>query len=401
MPLFNVKTLTEDYQADPGGTMALLTEGLEEKKIRPEELSFRDLFVALHPDGRGRELLYEVSFARSGGSGKSLMEAANYVSTGDFSNIIGQLYITKVKEAYNTPTLLWQQMVTEVPTEFIDGERIPGIGGISPSTLEVIGEGQMYPNVGLNENWLDTKATVKHGAQIGFTRESVVADRTGLMLKQASDIGLAASITVEKEVIDVATASNSNNSYNRNGVSTNTYLTSGAYINDQTSNALDGSANEWRAIEKAMLLFDAMISPDTGEPIGVPQNIQILVPSALMMTAERIVGATAVQTVDMRVNAVTVRTDGRNPLDAILGGAKRPTILSNQYVKARTSSTTKWYLGDFKRAIYWMRVWAIETLNAASNDEVSFSHDIWSRTRVSYRGVGQMAEPRFLTRNDT
>ena len=87
-------------------------------------------------------------------------------------------------------------------------------------------------------------------------------------------------------------------------------------------------------------------------------------------------------------------------IDGMLGGARRPTILSNQFVKSRTGSTTNWFLGDFKRAIYWMQVWAIETLNAVDNNEVSFTQDIWSRTRVSYRGVGQMVEPRYITRND-
>src|SRR5262249_45078622 len=146
-------------------------------------------------------------------------------------------------------------------------------------------QGAVYPNLGLNENWLDTLKPVKHGAQIGFTREMVVADRTGLLLKQVSDLGYACGVVVEKEGIDWATMSNSNNTYNRNGVSYNTYLTSGAYVNDQTGAALDGQANEWRAIEKADLLFDAMTNPDTGEPIGIPQNVQLLVPSALLKTA--------------------------------------------------------------------------------------------------------------------
>ena len=321
MGLFNYDNLASQYQTEPERCVSQLMENMESGAIKPEDLSFRELFVALHPEGRGRELLYECSFGRSGGNRRSLMEAGNYVSSGDFSNIAGQILFNKIKEGFTNPTLLWPQLVEVVPTEFINGERIPGVGGINPTSIEAIGEGQKYPSVGLNENWLDTKATVKHGAEIGFTRESVVSDRTGIMLRQASDIGRAAGVVVEKEVIDVATASNGNNSYNRNGVSLNTYLTSGAYINDQTGNALDGSANEWRAIEKAMLLFDSMVSPDTGEPIGVPQDVQMLVPSALVMTAERIIGATAVQTVDMRAQATTIRTDGRNPLDGILGGA--------------------------------------------------------------------------------
>jgi hypothetical protein len=386
-----LKELRRQYQANPELCVLHLTENLDNGTYKPEDFSFRDMFVAFHPDGN--ELLAECEFNKGRGQQLALREAANFVSTGDFSNIAGQIFFNKIKEGFESPSLLWPQLCTVVPTQFINGERIPGIGGISPSLIEKIGEGQAYPNLGLNENWNDTPATVKHGAEIGFTRETIVADRTGIMLQQAQGIGAAAGVVVEKEVIDVATGQINN--YNRNGVSSNTFLTFGAYINDQTGNALTGSANEWRAIESADLLFDAMTSPDTGEPIGPPQNPQLLVPTALMKTAERIVSATSIQTVDMRVQATTIRTESPNPL------TRRPQILSNQYVKARTSSSTKWFYGDFKRAIYWMQVWGIETLNAVDNNEVSFTRDIWSRTRVGYRGVGFMAEPRFITRNDT
>jgi len=191
-------------------------------------------------------------------------------------------------------------------------------------------------------------------------------------------------------------ATGQRNNYNRNGVSLNTFLTAGAYINDQTGNALDGQANEWRALEKADLLFDAMVNPDTGEPIGVPSKPQLLVPSSLLRTTERIVGATSVSTVDMRAQATTIRTEGQNPL-----GTRRPTILSNQYTKARSGSTSKWFYGSFTEAIYWMQMWDIETLDAADNNEVSFTRDIWSRKRFGYRGVGMMMEPRYITRNDS
>ncbi len=236
--------------------------------------------------------------------------------------------------------------------------------------------------------------TVKKGFELGITRETIVGDRTGRVLAEGAAGARACGVVIEKEVLDLATAQKNN--YNRNNVNLNTYLLSGAYVNDQTGNALDGSANEWRAIEKCDLLFDAMFSPDTGEPIGVPATPQLLVPSALLKTAERIVHATSVQTVDMRANATTIRTDGGNPL-----GTRRPQILSNQYVKARSGSTTKWFYGDFKRAMYWMQMWDIETLDAVDNNEVKFTRDIWSRKRFGYRGVGMMVEPRYITRSDT
>ncbi len=389
--MVNLQELKRQHDLEPERCLRQLCENLEAGRIRTDQLSIRDLFEAFVPNGR--ELLYEISFRRSGGNRAALLEASQAVATGDFSNITGQIIYNRVREKYQDPTLLWPELCETQTTEFLNGERIPSIGRIGDKA-EKVEEGMPYPMVGLNEEWTDTKPTVKHGFIVPITREAIVADRTAMLLKVAGEGGRWAGVLKEKEVIDVATGQINN--YNRNGTSTNTYLTSGAYINSQTGNALDGSANEWRAIEKADLLFDAITDPNTSEPIGIPPNPQMLVPSALLKTAERIVNATGVQTVDMRTNATTIRTDGQNPL-----GTRRPQILSNQYVKARTSSTTQWFYGDFKRAILYMEVWGIETTQAASNSDVEFLQDIWARHKVSYRGIAQMYEPRFLTKNDT
>ncbi len=395
--MINLKELKRQYATDSARTVDNLLENLNAGRLRADHFSIRDLFEATARDSTGRlcgsELLYEMGFGRGRGQLRALREASQAVATGDFANITGQIIYNKVREKYEDPELLWPQLCTTQSTEFLNGERIPGVGRIGDKA-EKVEEGMPYPIVGLNEEWTDTKPTVKHGFIVPVTREIIIADRTGLVLKVAGEGARWAGVLKEKEVIDVSEGIINN--YNRNGVSTNTYLTSGAYINDQTGNALDTSGNEWRAIEKADLLFDAITDPNTQEPIGIPQSPQLLVPSALLKTAERIVHATQIQTVDMRANAGTIRTESANPL-----GTRRPQILSNQYVKARNSSTTKWYYGDFKRAILYMEVWGIETAQAASNSEAEFLQDIWARFKVSYRGIAQMYEPRFLVRNDT
>ena len=133
-----------------------------------------------------------------------------------------------------------------------------------------------------------------------------------------------------------------------------------------------------------------MTDPNTGEPIGIPASPIMLVPSALLRSAERIVSATEVTTVDMRPNAGTIRTSGPNPY-----ASRRPKVLSNQYVKAATSSTTQWFYGDFKSALNYMSIWEIETVSASNNNEVEFTRDVWARFKAGYRGVCQVYEPRF------
>jgi hypothetical protein len=100
-------------------------------------------------------------------------------------------------------------------------------------------------------------------------------------------------------------------------------------------------------------------------------------------------------TVDNRANASTIRTESASPY-----AGKGIKVLSSPYVKARSSSATKWWYGVPKRAFLYIQVWDIETLQAASNNELEFSQDIWMRYKVSERGVAAVQEPRFMVQNE-
>ncbi len=369
------------------GAAAHLVEALNAGDLKPEHFSVQDLFVSLHESGE--ELLRNISNRRSGGL--DLMEAAQAVDTAAFTGIIGQIVFNKIKDAYADPEFLWPQLCETMSSQFLDGERIPGIGRIGDKA-EIVDEGASYPLVGLNEEFIDTPPTRKRGFIVPVTREIIVADRTGILLKAAGETGRWCGLNKEKRVLDVVTGVVNN--YKRNLTATNTYLTSGSYINSQTGNALDGQGNEWRALEKADLLFDAITDPNTGEPILVAPDT-LLVPSALKRTAQRIIGGTGVVTVDNRQNAATIRTESPNPY-----AGKGITVLSSPYVKSRSSSATKWWYGRPKMAFLYIQIWDIETLQAANNNELEFSQDIWMRYKVSERGVCAVQEPRFMVQND-
>jgi len=386
--LINVRELKRD--CDQFGVVQVrenLQDALDCGALTEDNVSVADLFIGLHENGQ--ELFNSISYRKSGG--RSLMEAASGVDTTAFSGIIGQIIFNKIKDAYQDPEFLWPDLVDKMSTVFLDGERIPGIGRIGDKA-EIVDEGQPYPTVGLNEEFIDTAPTRKRGMIVPVTREIIVADRTGILMKAAGEVGYWLGLNKEKRVLDVATGAVNN--YKRNGTASNTYLTSGAYINAQTGNALDASGNEWRALEKADLLFDAITDPNTGEPIIVVPNV-VLVPSALKKTALRIIGATNIVTVDNRANAASIRTESGNPY-----GGRGIKVLSSPYVKNRTSSSTKYFYGDPKKAFLYIEVWDIETTTAASDHPDQFSKDIWAQWKGSERGVAQSFEPRFMTSND-
>lgn len=381
------RNLQKHFQDDRGAAVQSITELLESGDLKPDQFSLRQLFESTVEDGR--EILDMIDPRRKSG-GRDLREAANAVSTSDFSNITGQIIFSKIKEGYTNPQFLWPELVDQQQTPFPYGERIPGVGPIGDK-MDAVGEGKEYPVAGLNEEYIDIPATAKKGLIVDVTREAVVFDRTNLVLKQASDLGYSHGLQLEKRVLDVATGQVNN--YKRNGVATNTYLGSGAYINSGSNTLTD-----WTSIQTAELLFDAITDPNTGEPV-VLQAASLLVPSALKRSANRILTASEIGHVDNQANASTVRTVGSNPLDKGFYGQPKYGVLSNAFVKARTSSASTWFFGDFKKAFCRFFNWDMEITTAADNNEQMFRRDIWMSHKVSVRDVISVLEPRYVCKN--
>jgi ribosomal protein S11 len=376
----NIREVSQMYRADAVRTVRFFEQALDSGQMKPDDVSIRDLFEAVC----GREALAMMLPRRSGG--RSLREAVNAVDTSAFTAITGQLVFSKVREEYQLAAQIADGLCRTMQTSFLEGEKIPGIGGIGDEA-EIIEEGQPYPLVGMGQEYVEAPPTKKRGFIVPVTREIIVADRTGILMRRSGDGGKWMGVNKEKRVLDVALGIVNN--YKRNGTALNTYLTAGAYINDQTGNTLV----DWTDIENAELLYDAMTDPNTGEPMGqYPGAYSLIVPTALRRTALRIVQATDIRFGDGAAN--TTATYGTNPLnDAQI------QVVSSPYVKARTSSATKWFYGQPKEAVTYSEVWGIETSQAPALSEAEFSQDITMRFKVSERGVAWMEEPRRLTRN--
>ncbi len=386
MPAINCQDLKQMYESreyGPEGTVQHLSEALDKKELRCEDFSIKDLFESFC----GTEALRRITPGKSGNY--QLYEAANVVDSSAFANITGQIVFNKIKEEYTNPNFIWPDVTDTMTSTFFDGERIPGVGDIG-DVMEIVDEGQPYPNVGMNEEYIDFGPAQTRGCIVPISRKMITADRTGVLLQRAAKGGHYMGINKEKRVLD--TVLGVTNSYKRNGTALNTYLTSGAYINDQTSNKLV----DWTNVQSAWLLLDAITDPNTGEPIMANPNV-LIVPSALVMTARRIAHATATETVDLSASTNTQRFMAENPLPGHFGNI---TVLSNQYVKARSSSATKWWFGEPKKAFLYREIWGVETLQAASNSEAEFTQDIMFRAKVTECGQQGVLDPRFITRND-
>lgn len=380
--LINARELARMYALmGPAKTCKHLSESLAKKYLRPESFSIRDLAESLIKDGS--EYVRNLDTRRKSG-GLDLMEAANAVDTAAFANITGQIIFNKMKDAFDDDDFIGDECVEIIPTTFLNGEKIPGIGRIGDEA-EIVDESMPYPVAGVNEEYIETPATTKRGLIVPVTREAIVADRTAFLLKRASEVGQWLGANREKRILDVVLGVTNN--YKRNGSAYNTYQSSTPWINQQAKTLVD-----WKSVEAAELLLDAITDPNTGEPISLKADT-IIVPSALKYTARRILNATSIATVDNQANAATSREFAPSPLDTPY------RVLSNRYVKQRTSSASTWFLGSPKKAFAYMEVWPLTVVQAANNSEAEFMQDIVMRYKASERGAAAVIEPRYMTKN--
>lgn len=362
-----------------------LCEALEEGTLKPADFSLRDTFESMVTDRDGEVIGHEVVRRfdpRRSESGINLVEAGDVVNTSAFSNITGQIVYTTIKQAFENPAFLWPQLCTTVQTQ-LSGEKIPGLGEIGDKA-GIVDEAEAYPTVGFGEDWIETPQTVKRGMIVPVTKEAIFFDRTGLVLDRANKVGEWLGVNKEKRVIDIAVGAVNN--YKWRGTAYDTYQQSTPWINYHSDPLVD-----YTDIEAAELLWDAMTDPWTGEPILLSPERVLLIPSALAMTAGRILNSTQVVLVG-NANGGTTYTDtySPNPLQ------KGITVLTSPMVKARTSSAAKWFYGQPKKAFSYMENWGIQTQQATSNSEPEFTQDIVARYKVSERGVACVVEPRYM-----
>lgn len=341
-------------------------------------VSIREIFHEFVEDGR--EIVETFSRAMAGNR-VNLCEAG--INTGAFANITGQIIYSTVLAAYNQPSFLSDSLATTMPTEF-DGEKIPGISGLGDHG-GVVAENEPYPTVGVSEAWIETPLTLKRGFIVPITKEAIFYDRTHMVLDRARRVAEWAAINKEKRIIDLATGIVS--LYKRNGSAAIATYGDNSGTHDWDNLAASNGLATYANIDAALQLFDGMTDPDTGEPIIVEPN-QILIPSALKMTAASILNAT-----EIRNTVSTLQTISANPLSG--NDFER---LSNSYVKARTSSATTWFIGDFKAAFAYMENWPITTSEAPLNSTAEFERDIAAQFKVSECGAAAVIDPRRVVK---
>lgn len=328
-----------------------------------------------------------------------LMEAPAMVTSQLFPKITQQLIFSEVRRQFDVEANALTPIVPVVPSDIKGTEVVPSITNIDPDDLAVTGEGEPYHRVGVTEEYFTLPAKTKSGGVIELTREAIRFDRTNMLVDQARAIGAALGAKKENALIDALIGQTNN--YSRNGTASNTYLTAGAYINNQSSLPL----GDWTDVDTALQLFAGILDPNTSEPLAGAMNPKHLVVMPYKrMTAKRILTASGARSAEnLAAGSRSEETvNEQNPL-AELGLQLVSSNRIYQRVLAGpegTASTARegWFLGSIDELLAWYECWPLEVLMQGRDSDASFDRDIEMKFKACYFGVAAVREARKMLR---
>jgi hypothetical protein len=384
MRALNYRELRRRYELEGAAkTVQHLSEALEEKTLRPEDFSLRDLAEALVPDGREWVRMLD---PRSGGVAP-VLESSDGVDATAFQHVAAQVVHAKVMEAYTQEAFVASRLVETIPTR-LDGEKIPGVSRIADQ-IDEVGAGMPFPSLGFDEDYIETPSTAKHGFIVPVTKEAIFFDRTNLVLSRAAEVGEVLGLNKEKRILDLIIGVTNN--YKHKGVAYDTYQASAPWKNVLTGNELE----DWTSVDAAEQLFADILDPATGEPVLLGATTALVMP-AYRHAAHRTFNAAEVTYAS---GGGTTATVAANPLGDYRVEESRLAyrrILASGVAAADAKKW--WFLGDFRKAFAYMENWPITVTQAPLGSEADFVSDIVLRFKASERGAAAVMNPRYVVK---
>src|SRR5262245_44062685 len=302
--------LVQLYNANPDGYLDELDQLLgrttdeegfkciRDPMFRPRQLSILDVGEAFVGRDALRKL-YDNPFGRRGGHavttppanwrfeevgggalGPSEFQAIN-VWLGTVDGLVGAELIDR----YNLATMQARELVTWKMGVRVQENKLTRYGFATAPTDD-IQPAQEFPSGDLAADWIRANRMRKQGEALAITWEAAHFDQTDSIMDAVSgENGLAIRFAV---VIDERVQKaiwGIDNTYNRLGTVTNTYLTTGAYVN-KIDNQLIAATTSIDAAEQALL---AQTDPSTGLEVAPPEGERFLIVTPFkFLTASRL-----------------------------------------------------------------------------------------------------------------
>lgn len=363
------------------------------RSIRPQDFSFAEVAHTF----LGRDYVAKLAEVSQMNAMGRLMEAGGTVLPSHFGNIsafndtVAGLIDAMVIEAYQGPEFIGDQ-VFDVVSARVNGGAMIGVMNDSngQETTDLL-DGQPYGSVGLKETRVEIPDNQRHGISIELNQKVFLYDRTDQVQSACQNAGY--SVARNREVRMADTFLGITNTYTRDGVSSNTYLTTAGttpndYVNMETNPLVD-----WHDIDQAIQLLEGNTDPGTGFEISIPrEGMQLVVAPQKQMATAVIVRASSIQ---VNTNSAVDRTLADNPLPALTILSSR--IWYNRLIAASVNASNaknRWHLGQFKKAFGYRQVVPFQ-VNQAQIGLQEQKRDIVLAYVAMEHGVSFTKEPRY------
>lgn len=292
-------------------------------------------------------------------------EAVDPIMLADFRLATSQLIWRAVDERMLQATFIGDQLYSPRPTTVL-GVPEKVLYFSTPIKSNSVPKREAEENTYLNtvNGYYEVDPPVEYREAIALTERIFLADRSGGRaidyafdqlngLKIAQEyrrIGYALGTSYENRATVWNWALESKNTPNAwpvyNSTAGGPTTTIPPYINTLTGADANPLTN-YNSINQILVRWSKFRDPMSNTLVQIPQNLTMVVPYALDMTADIIRTASMVQLVDNQPNANTLRFTAPNPLN---GRRIMFTVLTSQYVSELTGNDSTWFLGNFKAA---------------------------------------------------
>lgn len=331
----------------------------------------------------------------------NVMEAGTDIAPSQFANVsafnaatVGLLE-ARMLISYQRPAFVLQDLVETIPSA-VRQMKLIGISMVG-DTAEERKPADTHHRINLQERYVTTPNTINRGNGVDVTREAVMFDRTQLLLKQAEQATETLGLRKEYLITDVFLGIVNNFVYDGTGY--NTYNASGGnWINLLATNPLV----DWTSFNAANQLFANMRDIETGQPIEIEVK-QVLVMPFKEMSSRYVFNFTGLENTS---SDLTRRGFAANPL----GGGRYEFLTPSKYAYKRatdanglnlgaTAAQALWWLGDFKKAFFWLQNIPLTIVRATASDYQMGDRGLMFSLFADEMGAAGVQDPHFVVQS--
>ena len=388
----------------------LLRDPATAGRIRPNEVSLRGLCEAICGDGAVDRYfapgvtavasLYQEAMTRpfhEAGAGTGAIGPSAFANINAFTGVVAGLLEVSIIEGFNLPEFISDKLFPAKQTRIFEGRKMRGVAGPGDKAEERL-PGQPTKRVKFGERYMTQPRTVENSLAVEVLQETIYLDDTGQVTEEANNLGQWLGYRKELRCIDEFIGVT--NTYNYNGTSYNTFLTSGVYINDLTSNVI----RHYTAFKAAELLFRDMTDPSTGVRTLIQPNA-ILVNRGKLIETQALLSPLASVQVRDNVGSGQVISQGPNII-----ANRNYQILESPLVYERMTASDglAWSTSDADGGFFMFELgkggeyaqnWPLRVQQAAPGQLDMIDRGVVMYVKADERGIPWTTEPRRKVRS--